>query len=59
MARLGKRYGAFVNCVQNILYTVDKGLRGWNILHQLLLILLRTYLLTISSPNINNIAMSL
>ena len=33
---------AFVNCVQSsVLYTVDKGLRGRNVLHQLLLILLR------------------
>ena len=33
----------FVTCVQNVLYAVDKGLRGRNVLHQLLLILLRIY----------------
>ena len=32
---------------------------GRNVLHQLLLILLRTYLLTISSTDIDNVAMSL
>ena len=42
-----------------VLYAVNKGLRGRNVLHQLLLILLYMYLLTISLPDINNVATSL
>ena len=34
-----------------ILYAVDKSLHCQNVLHQLILILLCTYLLTISSPD--------
>ena len=34
-------------------------LRGWNVLDQLLLILLYMYLITTSSPDIDNVAMSL
>ena len=43
-----------VNIGQTVLYAVDKGLRGRNVLHQLLLILYLyfcMYLLTISLPN--------
>ena len=42
-----------------VLYAVDKGLCSWNALHQLLLILLHTYLLTISLPDIDKVAVSL
>ena len=52
-------YSVSHTAVSLVLYAVDKGLRGRNVLHQLLLILLRTYLLTISSPDIDNVAMSL
>ena len=44
--------------VKVVLYAVDKGLCSWNVLHQLLLRPV-AFLLTISSPNINNVAMSL
>ena len=43
-----------VNIGRTVLYAVDKGLRGRNVLHQLLLILYLyfcMYLLTISLPN--------
>ena len=41
-----------------VLYAVDKGLRGQNVL-QSVDIDSATYLLTISSPDIDNVAMSL
>ena len=41
-----------------VLYAVDKGLRGRNVL-QSVVIDFATYLLTISSPDINNVAMTL
>ena len=36
-------------------YAVDKGLCGRNVPHELLLILLYMYLLTISTPDIDNV----
>ena len=42
----------------SVLYAVDKGLRGRNVL-QSVVIDSATYLLTISSPDIVNVAMSL
>ena len=44
------------NCKCRVLYAVDKGLRGRNVLHQLLLILLR---ICSRSVYIDNVAMSL
>ena len=43
---------------KTVLYAVDKGLRGRNVL-QSVVIDSATYLLTISSPDIDNVAMSL
>ena len=51
-------YSLSLTVVTLVLYAVDKDLRGRNIL-QSVVIDSATYLLTISSPDIDNVAMSL